>query len=435
MNPGHLLSGLALGLWLLLSLSRSIPARAEESSSQVIDRSNWHEVQGLLPEPVLKWVEKGDAVLDVSQLHFHPADFLPPACKESVALNDGKYDVDADGVLTEKQSGKPPALLLGYPFPKIDESRPEAGLKLMYNMIYYTYACGNVLAHSDAVWVGRQTGHEREINFEFFQFPLDGWSGAKEEPNPENIESYSIIRIVAPFDIAGTNVLTWRYRDKRLDNTFTYIPAIRRVRRMSPANRSDAFVGSDFTVDDAWLYSGKVNAFEWKILKKTDQLLPFMSSDPQPLVRNAEGEYETTRTAKVPLLGYQKAGWTGAPWFPTNLVWQKRPAYILECRAKDRYYNYGIQYLWIDAETFQPNFKVIHDRSGGYWKVVWQPLAAWEETNTQVRLLNPACMVSTDDRNDHSTVLMFASRKNVHRYFAIMDRNNFSLSGFEKLCK
>ena len=72
----------------------------------------------------------------------------------------------------------------------------------------------------------------------------------------------------------GTNILLWRYRDERMDSTFAYVPAIRRVRRMSPANRSDAFLGSDFCVDDAWGYGGKINAFTWKVIKKTDQLLP-----------------------------------------------------------------------------------------------------------------------------------------------------------------
>ena len=74
-----------------------------------------------------------------------------------------------------------------------------------------------------------------------------------------------------------------------------YIPAIRRARRMSPANRSDAFVGSDLCVDDAWGYAGKVNNFEWKVLRKEQQLVPFFDTDPQPLQGNDEGEYVVYR--------------------------------------------------------------------------------------------------------------------------------------------
>jgi len=34
--------------------------------------------------------------------------------------------------------------------------------------------------------------------------------------------------------------------------------------------------------------------------------------------------------------------------------------------AKDRYYNYGPQHLWIDAETYGCTYKVIHDKAGTY---------------------------------------------------------------------
>ena len=64
-----------------------------------------------------------------------------------------------------------------------------------------------------------------------------------------------ITRANSPYDMAGTAVLTWRYRDpKAEDNSFAYVPAIRRVRRMTPANRSDAMMGSDMAAIVLGLY-------------------------------------------------------------------------------------------------------------------------------------------------------------------------------------
>ena len=420
-------------LWFLVCLATPVPA--DVAPGDVIDKGTWQKAEGLLPDPVLNWIKKGDASLTVDQLNFNPADFMPPSCLEGFTINEGKYDVDSDGVLIEKQTGKSPGFIVGMPFTKIDPSDPKAGEKMMHNKFYYSYTQGNIVVPFSGMWIGRNTGVERELQCDYLVYCMDGWNAAKGQPNPDNIEAYSVIRVLAPFDIAGTNVLTYRYRDKRPDSTFTYVPAIRRVRRMSPANRSDAFVGSDFCVDDAWAYAGKVAAFEWKILRQADQIVPFMGKDPQILVPNENKEYETARTAKEVAWGFKTEGWTGAPWFPTNLVWVKRPTYILECKAKDPYYNYGTQYLWVDAEFYQPTWKVIHDRANNYWKVEWQPQSAWESPDKKFRLLGLGCMVATDDRSDHSTALVLASPKNITVYFKVMDVNNYSLAGFQNLCK
>lgn len=409
-------------------------ASSDVSPGDVIDRTNWQKAEGLLPEPVLNWIRKGD-VLQVGELNYKPGEYLPPACLESLTANVGKYDIDGDGLIQDVKTGKLPDFVSGLPFPKIDTSDPTAGSKIMYNKFYYTYTTGNMVCPFQAKYVNRKTGFEREIDMQYLTCVLDGYPAAKGIPNPDNIELYSLIRVLAPFDIAGTNVLTWRYRDKRQDSTFCYVPAIRRVRRMSPANRSDAFLGGDFTVDDAWGYAGKVNASTWKILRKEDQLSPFYDPAPQPLERNDLGEYVTAGMVKEIVWGCQKPGYPGTPWFPTNLVWVKRPTYVLEVQSKDPYYNYGTQYLWLDAEFFQPTFKVIHDRSGEYWKVEWQPQAGWETADRKVRLLGLGCMVSVDDRTDHGTVIIFFDPRNRTHFYAVQDVNDYSLGGFQKLCK
>ena len=205
---------------------------------------------------------------------------------------------------------------------------------------------------------------------------------------------------------------------------------------MSPANRSDAFLGSDFCVDDAWGYGGKVNALEWKVIKKVDQLVPFYIAPPVELRLNEAGEWETVNPGTHDVFyGFDDEGHQGAPWFPTNLVFLKRPTYILEAKAKDKYYNYGTQYLWVDADFYQPTYKVIHDRSGKYWKTEWQSQLGFESADNKIRLMGLANMMAFDDRSDHAGLIILVSPKNAARYFADMDRNDFSLGGFQKLCK
>ena len=420
-------------LWLL---SCPYPALAELAPGTVIDKTNAEKAEGLIPDPVLNWVKKGDGSMTVGDLPYDPNEFLPPAVKEYLESNKGKYDVDAEGLIVDLKTGKLPEFIDGLPFPEIDLKDPHAGEKIMYNKHYYSYAVGPIQVPFQVSWVGRKTGFEREIIMDYWTYLLDGYPPAREESNPENVEMHSLIIALAPYDIRGTNILLWRYRNERLDSTFAYVPAIRRVRRMSPANRSDSFLGSDFCVDDAWGYGGKIQTFNWKLVEKKDQLIPFIAGPPIKLAKNDAGEWASQSEDRTITYGYKTEGWQGAPWWPTSgITYVNRPTYILECSAKDKYYNYGPQQLWVDAGLWTPTYKVISDRSGAYWKVEWQALNALQTDDKSYQTSGLANMMAFDDRSQHGCVLVLTHPDNSTRYLAQHDRNDFSLGGFQKLCK
>ncbi len=425
---------LLIGTCFLLFSGFASPLHADVSPGDVIDRSNWEKVQGLLPDPVVEWVKNGD-VLHIAELNFDPDEFWPPAATRSLEANAGKYDVDPEGMIIDPRTGQLPQYIEGLPFPRIEPGDSRAGTKIMHNKTYYTYCLGNVRFPFYAIWVGRESGFEREVRCEWLQYPMDGFPDAREQRNPDGIERYSIIRVIEPFDIAGTNILTWRYRDKRPDSTFGYIPAIRRVRRMSPANRSDAFIGSDACVDDAWTFDGKVASVDWKVLREQEALLPFVHSEPQSLEKNARGEWQTPKSIKPIVFGYQKPGYTGAPWFPTNVIWAKRRVYVIEMTPKDPYYNYGTQYMWVDKGNFWCSFKVIHDRAGKYWKTFWTSQAHFQSPDQKLRLVTIGTQMSVDDRTRHCTIIEDCSPRNQWVWFAVQDVNDYTLAGFQKLCK
>ena len=412
-------------------------AFSELAPGTVIDKTNAEQAQGLIPDPVLNWIKKGDGSMTVGELSYNPDEFLPPAAKANMEGNKGKYDVGPDGMLVDVKTGKLPEFIDGMPFPEINMEDPNAGPKIMYNKHYYSYAVGPIQVPFQVSWVGRKTGFEREIIMDYWTYILDGYPPAREESNPENVEMHSLIIALAPYDIKGTNILLWRYRNDRLDSTFAYVPAIRRVRRMSPANRSDSFLGSDFCVDDAWGYGGKINTFNWKLIGKKDQLVPFIVGDPYKLTKNdTEGELASDSGTRTIDYGYKTEGWQGAPWWPTSgIIYVNRPTYILECSAKDKYYNYGPQQMWVDAALYTPTFKVISDRSGAYWKVEWQALCVLQNADKSYQTSGLANMMAFDDRSQHGCVLVLAAPDNHSRYMAEHDRNDFSLGGFQKLCK
>jgi hypothetical protein len=410
-------------------------ARAEVSPGDVIDKTNWEKVQGLLPDPVLEWVKKGDFILDIEVPNFELADCFPPFQIRAFETNVGKYELDAKGGIIEAKTGKTAEQIVGLPFPKIAEDDPRLAEKLMQNNHYLGFLVGNVRIHFQSVYLNR-SGYVREGGLLGMQMPMVGHPGAAKIPNPSRMKKCSLGIIKTPYDAAGSALMTWRYLDPdKHDNSFGYAPAIRRVRRMSAGNRSDSLWGSDFAVDDSGGFDGKVTAFTWKFLRKQEALLPILDVDPARIVKNDRGEWETTSGIKPLIYGYQKKGWQGAAWAPTNLCWIKRSFYVLEMVSKDRYYNYGKQHLWISAETYSCSYKVIHDRAGDYWKTLFIAGVPCESDDKSMRLLTRTSQQMIDDRTDRSGVLQDCTPQNIWTFFAELDPNYFSLAGFQKLCK
>jgi len=59
-----------------------------------------------------------------------------------------------------------------------------------------------------------------------------------------------IMFFTAPADVRDTSFLSWSYDDGRDDDQWIYLPALRRVKRISAGDKNDTFMGSDFTYDD-----------------------------------------------------------------------------------------------------------------------------------------------------------------------------------------
>jgi outer membrane lipoprotein-sorting protein len=59
-----------------------------------------------------------------------------------------------------------------------------------------------------------------------------------------------IMFFLSPADVQGTSFMNWSYTDGSDDDQWIYLPALRRIRRISSDGKGDYFMGSDFTYDD-----------------------------------------------------------------------------------------------------------------------------------------------------------------------------------------
>jgi hypothetical protein len=64
-------------------------------------------------------------------------------------------------------------------------------------------------------------------------------------------DSKSIMFFQSPADVKGTGFLQYEYDDpSKDDDRWLYLPALKKVRRISGSSKSDYFMGTDFTYDD-----------------------------------------------------------------------------------------------------------------------------------------------------------------------------------------
>lgn len=85
------------------------------------------------------------------------------------------------------------------------------------------------------------------------------WSKKIDEQNDKRFS-----RFESPSDVKGTSVLTIEHSDTD-DDQWLYLPALRKVRRISSSDKTDHFMGSDFTFED--IQSEDLAHFEYKLLR------------------------------------------------------------------------------------------------------------------------------------------------------------------------
>ncbi|NOR44922.1 MAG: outer membrane lipoprotein-sorting protein [Candidatus Delongbacteria bacterium] len=59
-----------------------------------------------------------------------------------------------------------------------------------------------------------------------------------------------IMYFIKPADVKNTSFMNWSYTDDKSDDQWIYLPALKKVKRISSDSKSDYFMGSDFTYDD-----------------------------------------------------------------------------------------------------------------------------------------------------------------------------------------
>jgi len=321
----------------------------------VLDSSNWQLAQDLLPPEILEHYKNGDYANEIGEwkdgaVHWSE-EFL-----RSTEQNAGRFDVSPEGSIVDKATGERPSFIYGFPFPSIDPKDPNAGVKILWNYFYGYWANGSRRNITTLTWLSRR-GVDRTAIEDVFYKQYDGQpADFRPKENPNDLLQQFLALAVQPADLQGTAALTWRFRaPDRRDSNWAYVPALRRVRAVSPANRSDGFLGSDMSQDDGPFFDGKPEDFTWALVGERPVLRladPFSLRGDYRYIPLPGGGWRVP-FKPLPMAGFQDPNWKGAPWAPRNFVLVQRPCWIVEGTPKDRYYLFGKIQLYIDKENYR----------------------------------------------------------------------------------
>ena len=76
----------------------------------------------------------------------------------------------------------------------------------------------------------------------------------------------SRVEFMSPADVNGTKLLTWTHK-KGDDDQWLFMPAIKRIKRISSRNKSGSFMGSEFAYED--MSSQEVEKYTYRFVEET----------------------------------------------------------------------------------------------------------------------------------------------------------------------
>ena len=339
---------LADGLRLFAALAVAAPlvARADVKPGDVITAANVDQAKDLI-SPGIEWCVRRGWPLRIGETKRIE---WPKAYREATEKYASQVKLAADGLTLQNY-------VAGQPFPSLDANDPQVATRIMWNYEYkfeitddvdlrnFDADTGTIHGGATPMSVERHflLDHLRVLRFvgRLYQDPKPTWKTVEGYQNKSSLHP-----ILEPFDLKGVGALTFRYEDPaKQDDTWLYLPSLRRVRRLSSAQRSDALFGQDTDIDSYYGYAGHIGWMTWKYLGHKEMLGCWHAQN------------------------YPVKWGSGGADFAFDDVWEKRRVHVIEGVSKLAQYAYSKRVLFIDDETWAVPYSDIYDRAGQLWKI------------------------------------------------------------------
>ena len=362
-------SRMIAGLSALVLLLSAAPTFAQEDAGgagptfQEGDVITFEKIDALrryLPDEF--WNNRDFFFYEGMQLEVGPffRDYSPSdAYKAATKKNAGTARIGPDGSLENFASGQP------FPMDAIDcLGDPQAGAKIMWNFDYSWEGAGGQTSFYYSYW---DRGEELPLYYEGTAKTV--MLSHRVEPvyeatkgdifRGEKRRNAFGVDVTAPFDARGIMLMSYRYKsadkpraDAKNDDTWVYVPTLRRVRRISSAQRTDSISGTDFTFDDLQSFAGIPPQYEWECLGEMDLLAP-----------------ANTKVKAYPYDRDHNFGPYGLSFADDR--WEMRHAVKVRFTPKNADHPYHHKDIYIDKQTLNALYSFAYDQKEELWKIIW----------------------------------------------------------------
>jgi hypothetical protein len=271
----------------------------------------------------------------------------------------GQSRIGPGNSLENYESGEP------FPMAEIDcEGDPQAGTKIMWNFDYRWNGAGSNASFFYSYWDrgeelplyyegdGKAVFLSHRAEAEFDDQKGDVFRGEKRK-NAFGVE------VSAPFDARGIMLMSYRYKsadkptaEAKNDDTWVYLPTLRRVRRISTAQRTDSISGTDFTFDDLNSFAGIVTQYSWECLGEMDIIAP-----------------ANTKVKAFPYDRDHNFGPYGLSFADDR--WEMRKAVKVRFTPNNADHPYHHKDIYIDKDTLNALYSFAYDQKEELWKIIW----------------------------------------------------------------
>jgi hypothetical protein len=356
-------------IWALSALLFVSGASAQETAEDVIPGLPFKEGDVLHYEEIDKlkdylppefWKHREYFFFEGMEMQIGPSFRAYPAATEYRAVTEkyrGQARLGADGALLDYRAGQP--------FENVDcKGDPDAATKHIWNFVKRWEGDGSL---SDWVYTYWDRGERLPLYYQGtakFIFMSNRVEKQYEETGglvftKDKRKEIQGVEVEAPFDARGILVMTYRYlasdgplATSKNDDTWVYVPDLRRVRRISSAQRTDAVAGTDFTRDDLRTFDGIPPQYSWECLGEATVLAPF---------NTVHFAYPYTEDYNFGPYGLSYA----------NDRWEMRRAWILRFDPRNDDHPYSRKDMYLDQESYEPLYSFAYDRKGELWKIIW----------------------------------------------------------------
>jgi len=256
----------------------------------------------------------------------------------------------------------------GQPFPLIDPNDPYVGAKVVWNNVFRPissddydlrfYDCqsqyvkqGGTQNVIDDIEVGHYAGYNLVGRTEVEPLPTDA-----DYKSTNRLWLFALYPVLAPQEARGAGIIRWRYGDPgRGDDSWSWTPGTRRVRRVDEAILSTATGAQTYDPDHYSGFNPKTEEYDYKFLGEKEMLASVHAKNSPEVTCPSDG---------------------GATACPEN--WEMRHMYVVSATPRrDMKGSRGAldknTVLYLDAEVWFEPYIDTYDRKGQLWRthVYW----------------------------------------------------------------